>query len=345
MKARCSFRKRLPVAIAFLACLGSSPVVHAADGVRLYGLLDTYVGSIKPSGAPKSSFQLDNGGETTPFWGMGGEENLGGGLSAVYALESYFAVDSGAVGRTPTDSFFARSAYVGLSGGMGEIRFGRNSTPLFYITGQFDPFSGSTRFSPLTNQNWTPNFGRLIHGDTGWSNSARYLSPTLGGFSAQIMYGLGEASGNNGTNNIGGILRYQNGPIDLAGGGNHTKVGTAITALEPAQKVLFAGASYDFKVVKVFATFNLTKNEGSELRTYTYHVGASAPVGPGRLNASYVWTKNDRRTLADFNRATAGIGYNYNFSKRTDVYASYLYDKLSTAGTGNTFGVGLRHKF
>lgn len=339
-------RRRVAAAAALIACASVSGMAQGANGVQLYGLLDTYLGSIKPSGTPHSAFQLDNGGETTPFWGIGGQEDLGGGLKAVFALESYFAVDTGAQGRTPTDAFFARNAYAGFaSETLGEIRFGRISTPMFYITGQFDPFAGSTRFSPLTNQNWTPNFGRLIHGDTGWSNAARYLSPSFGGFSVQLMYGLGEAANNNGTNNIGGIVRYQNGPIDLAVGGNHTKVGTAITPLEPAQKVLFVGASYDFKITKLFATFNLTRNDGSELRTYTYHVGASTPLGPGRLNASYVWTRNDRRSLADFNRATAGVGYSYNLSRRTDVYANYLYDKLSNAGTGNTFGVGMRHKF
>lgn len=344
LKASHCLKSRLTIAL--LACLGASATAHANGGVRLYGLIDNYVGSVKPSGATRSSWQLDNGGETTPFWGMSGEEDLGGGLSTVFTIESFFRSDTGEAGRNPTDPLFARNAYVGLSSDkFGELRLGRNSTPLLYLTGQFNPFAGSTRFSPLNVQNWIPTFGRLIHGDTGWSNSARYLSPSMGGFSVQLMYGLGEAASNNGTNNLGGMVRYQGGPLDVAIGGNHTKVGSAITALEPSQKVLFAGASYNFKVLKLFGSFNMTKNGGSELRTYTYQAGISAPLGPGQLNASYVWTKNDRRTLDDFNRATAGIGYSYNFSKRTDVYANYLYDKLSTAGTGNSFGVGLRHKF
>lgn len=344
MKASRTLKSQLTIAL--LTCLGASATAHADGGVRLYGLIDNYVGSIKPSGAAQSSWQVDNGGETTPFWGMSGEEDLGSGLSTVFAIESFFRSDTGEAGRNPTDSLFARNAYVGLSSDKyGELRLGRNSSPLLYLTGQYNPFAGSTRFSPLNVQNWIPTFGRLIHGDTGWSNAARYLSPSFGGFSFQFMYGLGEAANNNGTNNLGGFIQYQGGPFSVAFGGNHTKVGAAVTALEPSQKVLFAGASYDFKVVKLFGSFNLTKNEGSELRTYTYQAGASAPLGPGRLNASYVWTKNDRKTLADFNRATAGIGYTYDFSKRTDVYANYLYDKLSNAATGNTVGVGLRHKF
>lgn len=343
-----SIRARLPKAIAALGVMSIASMSGTANAgnMQLFGLLDTYVASFKPSGAAKSVFQLDNGGEATPFWGIAGDEDLGGGFRSIFALESYFMVDTGGVGRNATDSFFGRAAYVGLSSDdYGALRFGRNSTPMFYIIGQFDPFAASTKLSPLTIQTYSPSFGRLIHGDTGWSNSARYLSPTFGGVSVQLMYGLGEAATNNGTNNAGAIVRFQRSSFDVALGAQQVKVGPAVTAAEPSQKTFFAGASYDFKVTKVFGTYVQTRNDGTELRTHTYQIGASTPIGAGKLNASYAWTKNDQRVAADFRRATAAVGYSYFLSKRTDVYANYLYDKLSNAGTGNTFGVGMRHKF
>jgi predicted porin len=42
---------------------------------------------------------------------------------------------------------------------------------------------------------------------------------------------------------------------------------------------------------------------------------------------------------------TASLGYDHPLSKRTDVYAVYMYDKLSTAGTANTAALGIRHMF
>ncbi|MDD2714095.1 MAG: porin, partial [Simplicispira sp.] len=37
--------------------------------------------------------------------------------------------------------------------------------------------------------------------------------------------------------------------------------------------------------------------------------------------------------------------YDYNLSKRTDVYAMYMNDKITSQTNGNSFGVGIRHRF
>jgi predicted porin len=39
------------------------------------------------------------------------------------------------------------------------------------------------------------------------------------------------------------------------------------------------------------------------------------------------------------------VGYDNKLSKRTDVYAGYLSDKVSGPSTGNTHAVGIRHRF
>ncbi len=62
------------------------------------------------------------------------------------------------------------------------------------------------------------------------------------------------------------------------------------------------------------------------------------PVGAGNVLVSYAYdkTKND---VTDFKRNTAAIAYDYNLSKRTDVYAAYYYDKRNDMEHGDTFGV------
>jgi predicted porin len=47
----------------------------------------------------------------------------------------------------------------------------------------------------------------------------------------------------------------------------------------------------------------------------------------------------------DQTRRSWALGYDYPLSKRTDVYAAYLYDKLSGLSTGQTVGAGIRAKF
>jgi predicted porin len=44
-------------------------------------------------------------------------------------------------------------------------------------------------------------------------------------------------------------------------------------------------------------------------------------------------------------RNAAGATLDYTLSKRTDVYAGYLFDRLSTEASASSFGVGMRHLF
>ena len=65
-------------------------------------------------------------------------------------------------------------------------------------------------------------------------------------------------------------------------------------------------------------------------------------LGGGSLLASWVKTE---LTDSDLDRKTFTLGYDYNLSKRTDVYAMYMNDKITNQSTGNSFGVGIRHRF
>jgi predicted porin len=71
-------------------------------------------------------------------------------------------------------------------------------------------------------------------------------------------------------------------------------------------------------------------------------VGASMPIGPGKLLASYAQTRN---SLLDAKRQTLTVGYDYNLSKRTDVYANIMNDRITNRTSGTSVGVGLRHRF
>ena len=67
------------------------------------------------------------------------------------------------------------------------------------------------------------------------------------------------------------------------------------------------------------------------------------PVGPGTVMASFAYSR-DAGGL-DQTRKTWALGYDYPLSKRTDVYAAYMNDRLSGLSDGNTFGAGIRAKF
>lgn len=343
------------MAAAALALGAGTTVAHAQSNVQLYGTVDAFAGSVRASGDARSAAVVDSAGLTTSYWGIGGQEALGGGLNAEFALESFFRTDTGKVGRFDGDVFFGRNAYVGLNGGFGAVKLGRNTTPWFVSMLLFNPLADSAVFSPMFLHTYTTApgspVGNTVAGDTAWDNSALYQSPGFGGLRFNAIYATGESVGHQGKQNVGGNATYFNGNFGATLAVQRVAVNAPEFAATGAnyQMAYLAGASYDFKVVKVFGQYAQSDNNfstASRQRDRTVQVGASAPLGPGSLMAGWVRTWHGSNELIDSKRRdTTTVAYDYPFSKRTDVYAAWRYDKVTELNPGNTFGVGMRHKF
>ncbi|NRR29744.1 porin [Oxalobacteraceae bacterium] len=334
-----------PAPILFALLAASAPAAFAqSSAVQVYGILDLYAGSSNTSGAVSSKV-LNNGGMTTSYWGIGGTESLGGTLSAIFALESVVRLDTGESGRFAGDTLFSRAAYVGLQDTWGTLKIGRVPNPLFQATGNLNPFGFSTRFAPLMTQLWAVPYGASVAADTGWSNAIHYTSPSFGNVSVVGQYALGETAGSNSNNNAALVVKYVGDTLALTLAGQRVKAGLAITPAAPSQTTWLVGGAYDLKVVKLFATADRNISDVSGRRTRTGHLGLSAPAGQGKLLFAWARSLERSNSKAGFSRDTATVGYDYNLSIRTDVYANLVYDKLSTAGSGNTGAIGIRHKF
>src|SRR5437868_4555135 len=101
------------MAAAVALMLAAYTSAHAQSNVQLYGLLDMGVGittNATPAGGNLS--QVSSGGMNTSRWGIKGSEDLGGGLKAVFQLESGIIMDTGA----QDGNLFKRQANVGLEG-------------------------------------------------------------------------------------------------------------------------------------------------------------------------------------------------------------------------------------
>ncbi|GAB7544527.1 porin [Cupriavidus sp. 8B] len=317
-----------------------------AQGVQIYGLVDSYLGSTKLSGASHPTVGVEGGGMQTSFWGLAGTEDLGAGLRANFRLEGYLQPDTGIGGRNPTDGLFARNAYAGLEHQrFGEVRLGRLGNPLFLVSGLYDAFAFSTKLSPFNNMLWTPAEGRYVAGDTVWSNAVGYYSPAFGGFSFRGLYSLGEQSGTNASNNAGGTLLYDRGPFSAAFGIQRTRVGPGLPTGSWAQTAMLGGVSYDFSVVKLMATYAHTSTSGASTLTDTTQIGATVPVGNGKFLLSLASSRVRSDVMTDYRRHAVSGGYDYAFSKRTDVYGAVMFDKITGTGSGTTFAAGIRHKF
>ena len=328
-------------AVAFAAAtLCASAGAFAQSSVTLYGLMDAGVRSYQTAGTEKNK-EVSSGDMTTSFLGFKGAEDLGGGLSAIFTFEHFFRPDVGQAGRFNGDGFWTRSAFVGLKSEYGAVTFGRNTTPFFVSTLVFNAFGDSFSYSPSI-LHYFQSGGALV-GDSGWSNSVAYKSPSFGGASVNLLANLDENGAGQKGNNFGGNVLYFSGMFSGTVAYQNVKNATGgLAAGLDSQESWQLGGAVDFKVVKVFGQYGQVKNEGTvELKNKIFQIGASAPIGNGKVLFAY--GEAEAETAAtDVTRKTTSVGYDYNLSKRTDVYAIYMNDKKTNLDSGNSYGAGIR---
>ncbi len=321
----------------------AAPAVSAQSSVSIYGLIDVSFGQRQAPGA-KSTKYVDSGNMSTSFIGFKGTEDLGGGLSAVFALESFLRTDTGAAGRFDGDVFWARSAYVGLASGAGTVTLGRNTTSLFVNTLLFNAFGDSFGFSPAIRQTFTSSSTPRtrasdvqVSGDTGWSDSIKYASPSFGGLSFTAHAALGES---NGGRNLGLSALYFGGPF--AAGFAWQKVEKGTGPFNPDTTAWQLGGSFNLAPVKLYAQYGSNDNKSLDNTIKVIGLGADWSLGLGKVLLQ--WNKLSPDVGADLK--TLSLGYDHQVSKRTDLYAVYMNEKKSgVSGSGNNYGVGIRHRF
>jgi len=139
--------------------LGVSVTSFAQGSVTLYGILDTGVEYVSHANAAGDSVVRMPGitGELPSRWGIRGSEDIGGGWSTVFTLESGFNTRNG--GLNQGGRLFGRQAWVGLAGPYGSLGFGRQYTMTYWAladadllgpdiyggTGSFDQYIPSAR--------------------------------------------------------------------------------------------------------------------------------------------------------------------------------------------------------
>jgi len=368
--------KKTLLAVALAA--GFAGVAQAETSVTLYGLIDAGIGynQVKGNGEKASRIGSVDGVNSGSRFGLRGSEDLGDGLKAVFTLEAGFSPNDG--NSAQGGRLFGRQATIGLqSDSWGQLDFGRQTNLASKYFAGIDPSGISFGQATMGTSFSTANTMRL-------DNMVLYQTPSFSGFKFGVGYSFNADDTKGGefrTNNNNRVLtvggRYQNGPLDVALSYDNFRPDSSRTKgqydTDNVQAYILGGA-YDFEVVKVSAAFGQTfdgwfvgtnidgLNEvgGTGLgswkladgsRVNSYLLGLSAPIG----GASTIWASwqradvnNSRLTGDDATSNTFSLGYTYDLSKRTNLYAMGSYgdnwafqdDLRSTA-----VAVGLRHRF
>mgnify|MGYP000039894292 CR=1 FL=1 len=355
-----------------LAAIAASSAAFAQSSVTLYGVADASVESVKGT---HSVTRVSSDNLASSRIGFKGVEDLGGGLKANFVLESGLKIDTGASsGNTATASrFFDRSAWVGLSGGFGEVRLGRQDS---LIGGQIAASIGAQAYDESVI---SATFGGVAYRRI--DNAVSYFAPTfVPGLTLAAQYSTAVDSTTANNNNaestygsnlgraFGFLANYANGPVSA--GVSYIQVNTDVKG-DIENTGWFLYGAYDFGVAKLTAYYNNDDQDagataGKDDRR-VFGLKVAVPVAQAvTLSAGYARVEGAQATSASLNNKgtkddTASIltlKAQYDLSKRTALYALYsqVYNDKATALTVSSaavtadkgargLAVGVRHSF
>jgi predicted porin len=336
-----------------IACSALASVsAHAQNSVTLYGVVDTgFLWQSDPITGSGSKFSISGGGQGASIFGMIGREDLGGGLHAIFKLEGSF---SSATGVSTLGGLFGRESWVGLDTPYGTVTAGLNYTPLYkqaLLAGDaFDQFL-------------VGYVGTLFSANPRGSNSIVYTSKNTYGFVVSAMYAFGNVAGDfKASREYSGSISYIRGPLRL-NAAYYSQMDA--TGVNNSRSTLFSG-SYDFGPAQMFSEFQMNRSDLNNApgvskqltNDNAYSLGVRVPVSIHRLVAQVSYVTDERNVVnADGHTLFVAMGFYYNLSKQTNLYAAagHTFNHGSTVfstadNTAAAYGqtsvsFGLRHRF
>ena len=388
-------KKIIGLSIAMLfAANGAYAQSMNGSSVELYGVLDLAIGNVQNSLSADSFFPatvnpfsatksaavghgvtgMFNGGITPSRWGIRGTEDLGGGLKAIFNMDSYFNAQSGTLssgaeslannpkGTNGTVSaassvsgqLFNDQAWVGLSDAtMGKITFGRQWGLLGDIVREYDAVQDAQLFSPL---GFSGSFaGGGLTENKRQDSSIKY-GIKIADFNLGLMTKLGGISGNSGAGAIYGIsggyeanglgiqAGYQSTKDSLKGGNAATYNTVGVTNVNSEAYIVAAKYAFgDAKITGGYEEYKISKPSDS-----LYSVGTTSYYGYsiGTVANTALCATTDTADFCGANQKTDTfwIGGDYNFTPAFNLAVGFYdinpkassdYAGLSAAGTPN----------
>ena len=389
-----------------LAAVGAfAGAAQAQSSVSVYGIMDgAYTASEVNStttGGAKTTYQQRNtvngdGALSTSRLGFRGVEDLGGGMKANFNLE-YDLVNIGTGGQGNTNAaaetsagtsstangFGARLSFIGIEGGFGQFRIGRqesniHATIASNLAGGANNVLGSLYSSGDGGSTMT-TLGPAVRPHAVYVNQAlTFISPTFAGATITVQtsknaYSASSSTPSAGASQSGASIAYtgvKNLRLD-AGMIVENVVEANVRNVKRTTKAI--GGNYNFGIAQVFALHTQNKFENLNTNeilsdTKLTELGVKAPV----TKVIGVWgnyftgnRNNSLGTSTTMGQATGNtvalaaadikgfqLGTTYAFSKRTTAYGIYgtqqLDGKSAASGAkldGTMYAVGLRHTF
>ena len=359
------------ILVSAAVCSVFSITAHAQSSVTLYGVIDAGVVYANNSHVPGSassgqSWGVGSGTVSNTLWGLKGSEDLGGGMHAIFKLESGFNVNNGAF--TQPNEIFGRQSYVGVqSNQYGTVTLGKQyDSTVDYVaplSAAGQDLGNNLAAHPFDNDNLDSRFSI--------NNSVKYESANYSGFKFGGLYGFSNQAGAFSDNRAYSAgASYANGPLSIAasymqinnpgGGGNP---GGAVSSADNTapfvaarQRTFGGGVNYAFGPATVGLVYTHTKLDGldsintndgysalsgNSLRFDNYELNTRYALTPAlSLAGAYTFTNGSFSTNTGDTKPKYhqfSLLADYGLSKRTDVYLEGVYQHAS-GGDGGLLG-------
>jgi len=319
------------IAIALAAGVAAGGA-HAQSQVTVYGIVDVALAHMDNADAAGRGVTREPSltGSLPSRIGFRGTEDLGGGLAAVFNLESGFNPDVGTLGQG--GRIFGRQAWVGLRGGWGTLQLGRILNMTYLATMKSDVL-GPNLFSINSIDLYLPNARS--------DNAIGYLG-TFNGLTVGATWSFGRDASNAGGPSATGCAG------EVPGNARACRQYTALLGYETkayginttydklygnagAAGGLTSSADYDRRITaNGYAMVGAMKIGAGVIDRKTvaatgiaesdlYYLGASIPVAPRLTLDAQVARKNVKGSPDDTGMAVARL--TYALSPRSAVYA------------------------
>lgn len=323
---------------------------QAQSNVTVYGAIDA--GLVKVTDKTLAVTKRD-----ANKLGFRGTEDLGNGLKALFQIEMRYEPDTGTV-ESGSRPLFQGQTRVGLQGDFGMVRIGRGVTAVQDAKDAFDPFNGISGTPGFKGDVEVAGYTSQPLDAAGssndrFNNAVWYNSPVFSGLTLNLTVGTKEANG--GPVIVGrGIAATPQYPANAEASANPFSVAAVYKAgmfgamlgyerNSIETKLLQTGVSVtpmpELKLMATYARQDQDHSKAINAITKGWLVGANYTMGPGRFLVGYGQKTPDGVVKTK----QTSIGYEYNLSKRTFLYADVSDKKAATSV--KYYGVGVHHNF
>jgi predicted porin len=322
-------KKLLMAAIG--AALAAGPMMAAQAAPTVYGHLHMSLDSYDNGG---SAAAITANGSTIPAatdtsngllnsnssrFGIKGDEDLGGGLKAIYQMESgAFNADNGSGGLGGT----LRNTYLGFAdSAWGSVKFGRHDSPVKDLSRKVDAFN-----EQIGDMRVAIGYARF---DNRLSDMVRYDSPSFSGIQAALEYATSEANGDAvPTGSVSNGVTAAN--VTWTGGPFFAGLGYEVhkfhdDRFKDESDMRLVGKWNIIPELYVALIYDSVSNiQGNDnIDGKTYGLGGGYKIANNLLKLQYAKADATDNASPDNGASIWAIGVDHSFSKTTMVYLDY----------------------